>query len=590
MEVGSQIQHEEDKMPVRWDESLIESLPVGFMALKVYRVSTLSVELKILAVNHAFESLLGVNRSQCVDESLSVALPCFEEVQQKLILQCQQLSPFLPWSEVIAVRDQWLKLTCFSPQPDIVGFLISDVTSTMNPLKDFDVFFTLHPDLLSVVNSEGLFLRVNPAWNGLGLEQTSLLGQSILEVILPDDRAAMQKLLANPTHSFEHPPILTLKHANGSLRTIQWRAHLHHERIYLVGRDVTEELKHQHDIEYLSFHDALTGLYNRRFMEVELKRLDVPRNYPLTIVQGDVNRLKLVNDAFGHAKGDELIRKAAHAIKSSCRPDDLIARWGGDEFVILLPKTSADDAQKIIDRIQETTLSLDVNSIKVSIAFGASTKLDKSEDMAHHIRQSENAMVKAKTKDSERNRKDIVDVIAATLYHNVPFEELHAKRVSALCRQLAIALGYNDDDVQKIAVAGLLHDIGKIAISKEILTKKGPLDTAERDLMKQHPIIGSSVVGPSEGGIDISDAILHHHERLDGSGYPLGIRHDAIPMASRIIAIADSYDTMVSQNLYRPPLTKSEAIAELRKYKGTQFDPQLTERFITEVLKETGTN
>ena len=150
-------------MPVRWDESLIESLPVGFMALKVYRVSTLSVELKILAVNHAFESLLGVNRSQCVDESLSVALPCFEEVQQKLILQCQQLSPFLPWSEVIAVRDQWLKLTCFSPQPDIVGFLISDVTSTMNPLKDFDVFFTLHPDLLSVVNSEGLFLRVNPA-------------------------------------------------------------------------------------------------------------------------------------------------------------------------------------------------------------------------------------------------------------------------------------------------------------------------------------------------------------------------------------------------------------------------------------------
>lgn len=574
-------------MPVRCDESLIESLPVGFMALKVYRVSKVSSDLKISALNPAGEVLLGVNRSQCLDQSLVVALPWLQSVHQKCLSLTEMSFQSVSFNEVVSVRDQWLKLTCFSPEPDFVCFLISDVTSTMNPLKDFDVFFNFHPDLLSVLTSEGLFLRVNQAWSTrLGYPKRSLIEEHFVRLVLPQDQIEADHLLAQPDRSIEHPVILRLLHANGSSRTVEWRAHADRDLIYLVGHDVTEALKHEKDIEYLSFHDALTGLYNRRFMEVELKRLDVPRNYPLTIVQGDVNRLKLVNDAFGHEKGDELIQKAAQAIKTSCRPDDLIARWGGDEFVILLPKTSAEDAQKIIDRIHETTQSLEVNSIKVSIAFGASTKLDNTEDLAHHIRQSENAMYKAKTKDSERNRKDIIDVIAATLYHNVPYEELHAKRVSALCRQLAIAVGYSDDDVQKIAVAGLLHDIGKIAIAKEILTKDGPLNSTERDLMKQHPLIGSTVVGPSVSGIDISDAILHHHERLDGTGYPLGITQDQIPIPSRIITIADSYDTMVSQNLYRPPLTKSEAIAELRAHKGTQFDAQLTERFIIDVLKE----
>ena len=574
-------------MPVRCDESLIESLPVGFMALKVYRVSKVSKDLMISALNPAGEVLLGVNRSQCLDQSLIVALPWLQSVHQKCLSLTEMSFQSVSFSEIVSVRDQWLKLTCFSPEPDFMCFLISDVTSTMNPLKDFDVFFNFHPDLLSVLTSEGLFLRVNQAWSTrMGYPKRTLIEEYFVRLVIDADQIEADHLLAQPERSIEHPVILRLMHADGSPRTVEWRAHKDRELLYLVGHDVTESLKHEKDIEYLSFHDALTGLYNRRFMEVELKRLDVPRNYPLTIVQGDVNRLKLVNDAFGHEKGDELIRKAAEAIKASCRPDDLIARWGGDEFVILLPKTSAEDAQKIIDRIHFTTLSMDVNSIKVSIAFGASTKLEASEELAHHIRQSENAMYKAKSKDSERNRKDIVDVIASTLYHNVPYEELHAKRVSALCRQLAMALGYNDDDVQKIAVAGLLHDIGKVAISKEILTKDGPLNASERDLMRQHPLIGSSVVGPSESGIDISDAILHHHERLDGTGYPLGITQEEIPIPSRIIAIADSYDTMVSQNLYRPPLTKAEAIAELRAHKGTQFDEHLTERFITDVLKE----
>jgi PAS domain-containing protein len=175
MNLGSQIQHEEERMPYRCDESLIESLPVGFMALKVYRVSEVSSELKILALNPAGESLLGVNRSQCLDQSLIVALPWLKDVHQKLLTKCKMSFQFESFSEVVAVRDQWLKLTCFSPQPDIVGFLISDVTSTMNPLKDFDVFFSFSPNLLCAVTPEGLFLRLNQAWHDWFLYSHRLL-------------------------------------------------------------------------------------------------------------------------------------------------------------------------------------------------------------------------------------------------------------------------------------------------------------------------------------------------------------------------------------------------------------------------------
>jgi len=373
--------------------------------------------------------------------------------------------------------------------------------------------------------------------------------------------------------------------SSGTYRILEWDAQSDGERVYSVARDITERNIKEEKIEYLSFHDMLTGLYNRRFLEEEIKRLDVPRNLPLTVIMGDVNRLKLVNDAFGHEKGDELIIKAVESIKSSCRPEDLIARWGGDEFMIFLPKTTSVDAQKIVERIHASCAKKSVNSISVSIAFGLSTKSFLNESMSEQMRLAEDAMYKAKAKEGERSRKDIIDVIVATLFSKIPYEEQHAKRVSFLCQQMGHALNLNKDDIQKLTLAGLLHDIGKIAISTDILQKKSPLTSDEWAQVKSHTEIGAKVVGSADAMNDVGTAILYHHERVDGSGYPYGLSWDKIPVAARIIAIADSFDTMITQSTYKPCKTREEAIDEIKQNMGTQFDPYLAQIFIEKVLR-----
>ncbi len=164
----------------------------------------------------------------------------------------------------------------------------------------------------------------------------------------------------------------------------------------IVFQDITSERTKQKEIEFLSYHDQLTGLYNRRFYEEELKRLDTKRNFPLTIVIGDVNGLKLVNDSFGHVKGDELLKKTAEVIKKGCRADDIIARLGGDEFVIILPITDAFKAEQIINRINDLSLKEKAGAIDISISFGYKTKMDEEEKIQEIFKFAEDQMYRNK--------------------------------------------------------------------------------------------------------------------------------------------------------------------------------------------------
>ena len=481
-----------------------------------------------------------------------------------------------------------LSVTLYSPVRYEVCLILTDITASITHFSDSDVFFQISPDLLSISTVDGQYIKVNPAWKKiLGYDPVEIVGKLSLDFLHPEDRfSAQQAELPQDAQQQFLNFSNRFRHQDGSYRVIEWNCRKNHSRIYSIGRDITERNQREEKIEYLSFHDVLTGLYNRRFLEEEAKRMDVPRNLPFTVIMGDVNRLKLVNDAFGHEKGDELIKLAAESIKTSCRPEDLIARWGGDEFILFLPKTSGDDAQKVIDRIHATCATKTVNSIGVSIAFGYATKNDPSDTLTAKLREAEDAMYKSKAKEGERSRRDIIDVIAATLYSKIPFEEQHAKRVSFLCRQMATSLGFGKEDIQKMALAGLLHDIGKVAISADILTKKSPLTIAEWQQLKTHTEIGAKVVGNGDSMSEIGQAILHHHERYDGSGYPKGIAWDNIPLAARIITIADSYDTMISQHDYKPAKSRQEAIDELRKNSGTQFDPKLAYLFIEAILGE----
>lgn len=187
----------------------------------------------------------------------------------------------------------------------------------------------------------------------------------------------------------------------------------------LVFRDVTQKREAIRDIEYLGYHDKLTGLYNRRFYEEEIRRLDTGRNLPLTIVMGDANGLKLINDSFGHATGDELLKKAAKAIKNGCRSDDIIARLGGDEFVAILPNTDKAEAEIVTNRIQDNLLGDKLNGIPISISFGHGTKKDLDQDIQEIFKHAEDDMYKQKLYESSSMRSRTVDLIMNTLYEKI---------------------------------------------------------------------------------------------------------------------------------------------------------------------------
>lgn len=352
----------------------------------------------------------------------------------------------------------------------------------------------------------------------------------------------------------------------------------------ILEEEVVDRKKKEEENLYLSYHDVLTGLYNRRFYEEEIKRLDIQGNLPMSIIIADVNGLKLVNDAFGHHKGDELLLKAAIAIQKACRKDDIFARWGGDEFVILLPNTKAEEVEGIIEKIKAQYSNEQVNTLSISISFGWDTKREIDEDIQEVLKSAEDYMYKHKVIQNEGMRGNTINTIIHTLHEKNPREERHSKRVSEICQKIGKAIGFTEIEVSRLKVVGLLHDIGKIAIEEGILNKPGKLTQQEREEIKRHPDIGYRILSSSYEMLEIADCILAHHERWDGAGYPKGLKGEAIPKVARIVALADTYDAMTSERSYRKPLSENEVLAEIRNNAGSQFDPEIARVFVEKVL------
>jgi len=355
--------------------------------------------------------------------------------------------------------------------------------------------------------------------------------------------------------------------------------------VVLVFKDITDKKERQKEILFLSYHDQLTGLYNRRFYEEEIERLDIEKNIPMTIVMGDVNGLKLINDSFGHVMGDELLKKVSEVIRAGCRAGDIIARLGGDEFVVILPKTDAFEAEQIIKRITDLSLSEKVGLIDISISFGYETKINEEEKIEEILKKVEDNMYNKKLFESPSMRGKTIKDIINTLHEKNKREEQHSHRVSELCKSMGEALGLAEKDIQELKTVGLLHDIGKIAIDENILNKPGKLTEDEWEKIKRHPEIGFRILNTVNDMSDMASYVLNHHERWDGKGYPKGLKGDEIPFISRIITIVDAYDAMTSDRSYRSALSDEIAIGELQKNSGSQFDAELVNVFIEKVAK-----
>lgn len=349
--------------------------------------------------------------------------------------------------------------------------------------------------------------------------------------------------------------------------------------VVIVFRDCSEKRERQKEIEYLSYHDQLTGLYNRRFFEEELRRLDVPRNLPLSLVMIDVNGLKLFNDAFGHNAGDELLEKVAEVLRKVCRADDIAARIGGDEFMILLPLTDRDHLDPLMARISDAMSKERVKDLPVSVSLGGATKTDAGESVEKVFDMAEDQMYRRKISEKSSYHNRSVKLILETLYSKSPWEKEHSENVSVLSGAIGLGMGLAQPEIDDLKAAGIIHDIGKIAVSNNILEKDGPLDEEEWEEIRKHPETGYSILSTVNEYSPFAKIVLYHHERWDGKGYPNGLKGYEIPLQSRILGVADAYDAMVSERAYRKAMSREDALAELRRCAGTQFDPEVVKIF-----------
>jgi len=348
----------------------------------------------------------------------------------------------------------------------------------------------------------------------------------------------------------------------------------------LVLKDITEQEFTENKIKYLSFHDKLTNLYNRAFFEEELKRLNTERQLPLSIIIADVNSLKLINDAFGHTRGDELLKTCAKIFKNCLRKEDIIARWGGDEFAVILPKTSNETAKELTKRIVKECEGIKNFNLPISIAVGASTKTSINQSIEEKVKVAEDSMYKQKLFGKKEFRSLILSSLEKTLIRKSNETEDHFNRMSKLAIEIGSILKLSDNEISGLIILSKLHDIGKVVIPDSVLSKNGSLTEKEWKIIKKHPQIGSSIVETAPQLAHIAEYILYHHEHWDGSGYPQGLKGDEIPLLSRIISIIDAFDVMTNDTNYHKPLSTKEAIEEIKRHTGKQFDPKLAQIFI----------
>jgi diguanylate cyclase (GGDEF)-like protein len=325
-------------------------------------------------------------------------------------------------------------------------------------------------------------------------------------------------------------------------------------------------------------------MYNRRFFEEELKRLDTARNLPITLIMADVNGLKLTNDAFGHHMGDQLLKKAAEVIKKECRSDDIIARIDGDEFILLLPRTEGEEAERIVERIKSAMTDVKINLISLSVSFGFDTKAHQEKRISEVLKNAEDNMYRMKLYEGPVMRSRMIMAIVQALYDKSDREREHSLRVGSLCGRIGKALGMSERDCEGLQKAGILHDIGKIAIDEKILNKKGNLSITEWTEVKRHSEVGYRILNSLHDMTEMAHHILCHHERWDGSGYPKGLKGDQIEIEARIIAIADAYEAMTSDKPYKKAMKHEEAVKYLSENAGKEYDPLICKVFIEEVV------
>ncbi|MBP9975923.1 MAG: diguanylate cyclase [Synergistaceae bacterium] len=486
----------------------------------------------------------------------------------KFVLIMDDITERKRLEEIAFLEKEQLKTTLLSVGDGVIttdeGGNITLMNSAAEKMTGYSQDISVGRDLKEIFSIKDELMRGNPI----------LLTEKVLkdgEVLILSDHKILTSI--SGTEIFVEGTVTPIKDSKG-----------HVSGMVLVFRDNTEKLEHQREVEFLSIHDHLTGLYNRRYIQDSLSQLDTPKNLPLCIIYSDVNGLKMVNDCFGHEAGDRLLKTAAQTFRDILRSDDIVGRFGGDEFLILLPKTDEDVAQNIIERISGSFKKTDMDHVIVSLATGFSIKKNPTQHIDDVLKNAESCMYMDKIRSGKIMRRKMIENVIREINSKYEKEEIHSEKVSEYCIKTGKAVGLSKNEISELKTAALLHDIGKIVMPPELINKTEKLSEEEYDLIKKHPEKGYQILKSIDEYTSVAEAVLHHHEHWDGGGYPEGLKEDEIHLYSRIINVAGAYETMTSGRPYKKAITQEEAVAELKKYQGRQFDPKIVKIFIEEVL------
>lgn len=349
--------------------------------------------------------------------------------------------------------------------------------------------------------------------------------------------------------------------------------------LMIIATDVTEQLASEEQIRYLSSRDMLTSLYNRNHIEPILNQTAQEELLPFSLLFIDLNGLKLANDVFGHHAGDNLLVKTAQMLQATTGKTATLARWGGDEFIVLLPRTDAVACADLITQLNAACEQSALEPVKLSIAVGAATITRVEEPMMHAFIVAEKQMYKHKLLQSKDVHTQLLNNVAEALLVKGLEREDHLQRLYVLAQDFAEQLGVSQDDMVLLHKLVQFHDAGKLALPAEVLLKPGPLHQDEWELVKNHSEIGYRMAS-SVGEWALAKGILSMHERWDGGGYPYGLAQEEIPFLSRLLAIAETFDVMTHDQVYKPAESVEQALQTISEEAGRQFDPALASAWV----------
>jgi diguanylate cyclase (GGDEF)-like protein/PAS domain S-box-containing protein len=454
----------------------------------------------------------------------------------------------------------------------------------------FEQLFENSPESIAIIDHDDRIVKINQNFTRLfGYTADEVQGRFINDIVVPEELREEGIAISNQVLDNKVVEVETVRRRkDGQLFDIFVLGYpivVMGRQLggYIIYRDISERKEAERQLTYASTHDLLTDIYNRRYFEQEMRRLDAGEYPAAGIIISDIDGLKLVNDTLGHAVGDDLLLHAAAIIRENLPAGAILCRIGGDEFAVLLPVTDEASLQDIVTRIMDAIARDNQASREyvISLSMGYAVRGGANASMADVYREADSSMYREKLHRSSSARSALVKTLTEALHARDFITEGHADRLQQLVEKLARAVGIPERRIGDLRLLAQFHDIGKVGIPDYILFKPGRLSEPEMRIMRRHSEIGYRIAVASPDFHHIADWILKHHEWWDGGGYPLGLKGTDIPVECRILLIADAFDAMTQDRPYRQAMPIGDALREIAACKGQMFDPALADKFIS---------